>query len=105
MKSTLSCLLCLFANLPSLAQVTTATFHGIVTDSSGARIPGASVTFMHEGTSAATRKPVDASGEFTVDFLRVGSYTIRIEAAGFKTTVASETFGALQNRPVSVRQN
>lgn len=91
MKSTLSCLLCLFANLPSLAQVTTATFHGIVTDSSGARIPGASVTFVHEGTSAATRKPVDASGEFTVDFLRVGSYTIRIEAAGFKTTAASET--------------
>ena len=72
-------------------QVTTATFHGIVADSSGARIPGAKVTFLHEGTASMSQKTVDAAGEFTFDFLRVGSYTIRIEAPGFKTYTATET--------------
>lgn len=72
-------------------QVTTATFHGIVADSSGARIPGAKVTFLHEGTASMSQKTVDAAGEFTFDFLRVGSYTIRIEAPGFKSYAATET--------------
>jgi len=38
-----------------------------------------------------SEKTVDAAGEFTFDFLRVGSYTIRIEAPGFKTYAATET--------------
>ncbi len=91
MKLTSLCFLFSLTGFPSLAQVTTATFHGIVTDSSGARLVGASVTFLHEGTAAVTKKSVDAAGEFTFDFLRVGNYTIRIEAPGFKTYSATET--------------
>ena len=34
------------------AQVTTATFYGTLTDSTGAAIPGATVTLVHEGTGA-----------------------------------------------------
>jgi len=66
------------------AQVTTATFYGIVTDPTGAVVPGANVTLIHEGTSAAIARTTDAAGEFAFDFLRVGSYTLRIEARGFK---------------------
>ncbi|MGH9660859.1 MAG: carboxypeptidase-like regulatory domain-containing protein, partial [Bryobacteraceae bacterium] len=66
------------------AQVTTATFYGIVTDPTGAVVPGANVTLTHEGTSAAAARTADAAGEFVFDFLRVGSYTLRIEARGFK---------------------
>src|SRR5262249_33439587 len=66
------------------AQVTTATFYGIVTDPTGAVVPGASVTLTHEGTSATATRITDAAGEFIFDFLRVGSYTLRIEARGFK---------------------
>lgn len=65
-------------------QVTTATFYGIVTDPTGAVIPGAAATLTHEGTGATATRTTDAAGEFVFDFLRVGSYTLRIEASGFK---------------------
>src|SRR6266849_3058389 len=70
-------------------QVTTATFYGIVADSTGAVVPGASVTFISDATASAQKKTTSASGEFAFDFLRVGAYTIRIEAAGFKSFTAT----------------
>src|SRR5262245_19077061 len=66
------------------AQVTTAKFYGIVTDSSGARLPGANLTLIHEGTGTTLTGTTDELGEFAFDFLRVGSYTLHIEGAGFK---------------------
>src|SRR5260221_7637525 len=66
------------------AQVTTATFYGIVTDPTSAAIPNATVTLVHEGTSTTTTRTTDHSGEVAFDFLRVGSYILRIEGAGFK---------------------
>ena len=66
------------------SQVTTATFYGIVQDASGAVVPGVDVTLTHEGTSTQTVKTTDENGEFTFDFLRIGSYSLRIEAPGFK---------------------
>ncbi len=66
------------------AQVTTSTLYGIVTDSTGAVVPSASVTLVHEGTGAATTRASNESGEFAFDFLRIGTYIVRIEASGFK---------------------
>ena len=71
------------------AQQTTATFYGIVKDSTGAVIPAASVTLTHEATSAVFRKLSDAAGEFQFDFLHVGGYALRIEAPGFKHFASS----------------
>ncbi len=67
-----------------LAQVTTATFFGIVNDPTGAAIPGATVTLTHTDTRTSATKTTDSSGEFAFDFLRVGSYTLRIESQGFR---------------------
>ena len=66
------------------AQVTTATFYGIVTDPTGAVMPGARVTLTHEGTGAVTTRSTDAQGEVVFNFLPVGAYTLRIEGPGFK---------------------
>ncbi len=68
----------------SWAQVTTANFYGTVTDPTGAVIPDATVTLIHEGTRATVTKTTNIGGEFVFDFLRVGGYTLRIEARGFK---------------------
>jgi hypothetical protein len=54
------------------AQVTTATFYGLVTDPSGAVIPNASVSLKNEQTGIATATKTDALGEFGLTFLRVG---------------------------------
>src|ERR1043165_5329925 len=68
----------------AFCQLTTATFYAIVTDSSGAVVPGATVTLTHNGTATVTTKQTDSSGEASFDFLRVGSYTLAIERQGFK---------------------
>ena len=73
-----------FLTAPAAAQVTTATFYGIVTDPSGGVIPGAKATLTNEGTGASLTKISDAAGEFVFDFMRVGVYRLRIEASGFK---------------------
>ena len=67
------------------AQVATVNYYGIVADQSGAVIPGATVTLTNEGTGGSTSKTTDMNGEFMFDFLRVGSYELRIEAEGFKS--------------------
>jgi outer membrane receptor protein involved in Fe transport len=80
------------------AQITTATFYGIVVDSSGAALPGATVTMRHQGTGATTTKVTDPSGEFAFSFVPVGLYTLRIELAGFKAYENRDLeLGAAQN--------
>src|SRR5262245_41373930 len=71
------------------AQATTATFYGIVTDSSGEALPKATVTLIHEGTGTVNTKVTDAAGEFAFNFLTVGLYRLRIEHQGFKTFESS----------------
>jgi hypothetical protein len=78
----LSCLIFLGS---ALGQVTTATFYGIATDSTRAVVPGAAVTLTNDQTGAVYRKVSDGAGEFGFDFIPTGTYTLRIEAAGFKT--------------------
>ena len=76
------------------AQVTTGTFYGIVTDQSGAVVPGANVTLTNEGTGVANSLITDEHGEFGFNFVPIGSYTLKIEISGFKT---------LENKNLEVR--
>ena len=73
----------------ALSQVTTATFYGIVTDASGAAIPGATATLTNVETNQSQAKITDNAGEFTFDYIRVGQYSIVIEAKGFKRFTAT----------------
>ena len=66
------------------SQVTTATLYGVVSDPSGAAVPGATVTMSHLETNASSVRIADQIGEFAFDFLRVGTYSVRVEAKGFK---------------------
>lgn len=83
------------------AQQTTATFYAVVTDSSGATVPSATVTLTHEGTGATITRTSSETGEAVFDFLRVGSYTLRVEAKGFKR---AESKGIELSAAQNVRQ-
>jgi hypothetical protein len=67
------------------AQVTTATLIGLVRDSSGAIVPGATVVATNEGTGVPRESVSDSGGEFVLTALPNGTYSIKIDLVGFKT--------------------
>ena len=68
----------------SFGQRTTATFAGIVTDSSGAVLPGADIQLVNAGTAALIQRITSETGEFVLDYVPVGTYTLKIVMPGFK---------------------
>ncbi len=75
----------LFASLaPSLhAQTGRASITGIVTDATGAVIPGVSVVAVQTETQVAYRTATNEAGYYTVASLPVGQYGITFSAAAF----------------------
>ena len=69
---------------PALAQVTTATVYGRVQDPTGAVIPGAEAVAVNDLTGISKSATSDERGEFTIPFLTVGQYTVRVTSSGFK---------------------
>lgn len=59
-------------------------FVGHVADGTGAIIPGATVTIHDEGTGINNVVKTTGAGDYTVPYLKPGTYTISVKAAGFK---------------------
>ena len=74
---------------PALAQGTTSRVTGMVADSSGGRIPGATVTLTNEGTGIAFNTVTGEAGTYTFDAVQVGRYTLTVELQGFKKFVST----------------
>src|SRR2546427_1928473 len=71
------------------AQTSTATILGVVKDTSGALVPGVSITVKHS-ESGLTRTVVSGErGSYTVPLLPVGAYEITTTMPGFKQVVRS----------------
>src|ERR1051326_6274258 len=68
------------------AQVS-ATISGRVDDATGAAIPEASVTVKSLETGAVRTVLTDATGNFRVFSLPVGSYEVKVEKPGFQSVV------------------
>ncbi len=67
----------------SRAQTITGTISGSVTDATGAVIPNAIITATQQSTNVSTRVTSNQDGLYTLQFLRIGSYKLAIEAPGF----------------------
>src|SRR6266481_8833008 len=76
--------------ISSAAQTTTTTIVGTVTDQSGASIANAQVTATNVATNLARTAPSNAQGEYRLEFLPVGTYSLKVAAAGFKNSVRSD---------------
>src|SRR5258708_28972628 len=83
-----SFLLAFFLGSPAaircLAQATTGTILGSVTDSSGAQLPKSSVQAINTLTGSVQTITADAEGNYIFSALPVGEYRIEAEAPGFK---------------------
>ncbi|HZR31858.1 MAG TPA: carboxypeptidase regulatory-like domain-containing protein [Terriglobales bacterium] len=68
----------------ALAQVTSGTMFGTVTDPSGAMLSNATVTVTNPATGLTRTMTTSEAGTFIVPNLLPGTYTISVEAPGFK---------------------
>jgi Carboxypeptidase regulatory-like domain/TonB dependent receptor len=69
------------------AQLTTGGIVGTVTDATGSRVPGVTVTATEVATDTATAVTSDASGSYSITPLKIGSYTVTFEKTGFQRVI------------------
>ena len=74
---------------PAVAQTTTSTIEGTVTDTSGAVIPGAEVTVRGTTLAAERRTTTDAKGVYRLTALPAGTYTVTVTATGLAASSAA----------------
>ena len=72
------------------AQGTAATVTGFVTDSVGARVPNATVTYTNTATGVVSKVTTNDDGLYRVSGLQPGTYTANVTMQGFKTAVKSD---------------
>ncbi len=80
------------------AQLDTASIVGIIRDSSGAILPGVSVTATLEGTGVASTVVTNSSGQYVFPALRIGRYMVAAELQGFKRAVQADVPLRVQDR-------
>ncbi len=76
--------LLLAAAFAARGQTPTASVHGTVTDPTGAVIPSSTIT-LTGADGAAKTATAGAAGEFTINRVTPGNYTVSAEADGFST--------------------
>src|ERR1700722_1363693 len=71
------------STVPASAQTTSGTILGIVTDNSGAAVPGANVTLTNVDTEVKNTATSDGNGAYQFVNMPPGNYTVDIEKTGF----------------------
>lgn len=84
--TSLALLLCVLCGV-SGAQESRGQITGIVTDNTGAAIPGAQVTAIDLSTNTSTNAISTSEGGYTIPYLSPGLYSVSVEAANFKRLV------------------
>ena len=88
--------------VPSFAQAT-STILGVVKDSSGGVVPGATVTVMNTDTAQSRSTTTGEDGAYRVPALNAGHYQVKIEKSGFQaSTQKGVTLDVAQELPVNV---
>lgn len=94
--------LCMMS-FPLLAQEQFGSITGLVTDPSGAIVPGATVIVSNEYTRASYRIMTNTEGYYTVTSLIPGTYDISVSMAGFApVTRAGTTLDVAQKARVDI---
>ncbi len=80
-------LLVVAATAPSLRAQVSASIAGVISDTSGARVPEANVTMRNLETGAIRNSVTDDAGRYQLVGLPVGGYELRVSKAGFQEQV------------------
>lgn len=88
----------LFSSLAAYGQADTAAIVGTVADQSGAVLPNVVVTIINVGTNARTVVKTNADGNYIATPLKIGNYTVGVEAQGFKAVTRAGIVLNVQDR-------
>jgi Carboxypeptidase regulatory-like domain/TonB-dependent Receptor Plug Domain len=91
---------------PLHAQFETASVLGYVRDTSGAFVPGATVSLINQGTKAVVTATTSTSGAYEFTDVKIGQYQVTVSANGFdvSTTQAfAVTVNARQRVDVAMK--
>jgi hypothetical protein len=89
-------------SIGAYAQGGSVAISGTVTDSTGAVIPGAKVSATEKSTATVHTVTTGSSGQFKISALRPTTYTVTVEAVGFKKYVQDLVMLADQTRDMDV---
>ena len=92
----LALLVSLWSAAPTAAQSTYGSLIGTITDTSGAVVPGATVTITNAQTQAVRTSATSGDGSYLVANLDAGSYHVVVSLSGFADVVRDATLLARQ---------
>ena len=87
MRLLMSIAFVLLSSVIVFGQTNKGGISGTITDANGAQIPGATVTVTNLGTGQKVTVTTSESGVFSVQSLEPVSYSVAVEARGFKKAV------------------
>ena len=82
----------------AMAQLASSTLSGTVRDQSSALVAGATITARHEPTGFARTVLSSGEGEYSIDRLLPGLYTITVDKRGFRTVAATDVTLAVNQK-------
>lgn len=93
-----------FALLSTLAaSQTTGTIYGIVTDPTGAVVPGAQLIAKQVSTSSSREVTSAQDGSYTFTVMPIGAYTLSVEKSGFRKALVNAQLLLNQNLRVNLQ--
>jgi hypothetical protein len=75
---------------PAMHGQATGSFSGNVLDKSGSGIAGATVNAISQGTGLTRDGKTDNAGHYLIPLLPVGTYTVHVDAAGFRSAESKD---------------
>jgi hypothetical protein len=93
------CALAFLGGRPVRAQLDQGTITGVVQDSSGAVVANAHVTLANTETGLVLSTSSDKSGIYNFPPVKIGVYTISVNAPGFKMTTQENVRVNVGGRP------
>lgn len=85
--------------VPAAAQTGTATITGLITDETGAALPGVTVTATNQATNVEHTVITNDAGNYTITPVTVGTYVVKAVLSGFRTMTTAPI--ALEARQVA----
>ena len=88
---------------PAAAQTGLATVTGLVTDASGAAVPGVAVAATNQATNITYTGVTNEAGNYVITSVPIGEYVVSAELAGFKGIQSKVTLSVAQTARVDFK--